>query len=265
MVNLKRSLAPITPDAWEFIDKEARRVLKLKLSARKAVDFVGPKGIKYAAVNTGRRTALEDKAEGASIFQRQVLPLVEVEIPFRLHLEELEAFVRGAEDVNIDNLLESANELARIENKAIFFGMDSAGISGLVNSSGQTLDTPATGLISSVAEGINNLVKAGVNGPYTLLLGPELYHSLYTRNDRGYPLEKRISDIIGGDILFTPDLEGYGLLLSKRGGDFELIVGQDIAIGFSGQFGDELEFFLLESFTFRVNTPEAAVVLKATD
>jgi uncharacterized linocin/CFP29 family protein len=56
-------------------------------------------------------------------------------------------------------------------------------------------------------------------------------------------------------------LEGQGLLVPQDNEDFEFVSGQDISIGFSQQKGSKLEFFLTESFTFRVNAPEAAVVL----
>ena len=51
---LKRSLAPITPEAWEQIDEEAKRVLRLHLAGRKLVDVDGPYGWQHGAVNTGR-------------------------------------------------------------------------------------------------------------------------------------------------------------------------------------------------------------------
>ncbi len=51
---LKRSLAPIVPAAWAMIDEEAKRVLEQNLAGRRLVDFDGPHGWEYAAVNTGR-------------------------------------------------------------------------------------------------------------------------------------------------------------------------------------------------------------------
>jgi len=42
---LKRNHAPITPEAWEQIDGEAKRVLQLNLAGRKLVDFDGPHGV----------------------------------------------------------------------------------------------------------------------------------------------------------------------------------------------------------------------------
>ncbi|HPC23846.1 MAG TPA: family 1 encapsulin nanocompartment shell protein, partial [Phycisphaerae bacterium] len=65
-----------------------------------------------------------------------------------------------------------------------------------------------------------------------------------------------------GDILWSPALDG-GLLLSKRGGDFEMTVGQDIVIGYAHHDRYKVELYLTESFTFRVLEPLAAVALRA--
>ena len=61
---LKRSHAPITPEAWKQIDAEAKRVLQINLAGRKLVDFDGPHGWQYAAVNTGRLTIGTDDGLG---------------------------------------------------------------------------------------------------------------------------------------------------------------------------------------------------------
>ena len=44
MNHLLRELAPITDEAWEQIDAEARRSLKHYLAARRLMDFEGPLG-----------------------------------------------------------------------------------------------------------------------------------------------------------------------------------------------------------------------------
>jgi uncharacterized linocin/CFP29 family protein len=51
------------------------------------------------------------------------------------------------------------------------------------------------------------------------------------------------------------------LLVASRGGDVELTVGQDFAIGYHSRTVAEISLFLTESFTFRVITPEALVGL----
>jgi uncharacterized linocin/CFP29 family protein len=56
----------------------------------------------------------------------------------------------------------------------------------------------------------------------------------------------------------VPGLDGV-VVLSLRGGDFVLEVGQDLAIGYSAHDAQSVSLYLEESFSFRVNTPEAAI------
>jgi uncharacterized linocin/CFP29 family protein len=264
MSNLNRNLAPIPKGAWEFIEEEANEILTAKLAGRKVVDFVGPKGIDYAAVNTGRRVEVDSPVEGVKSSKRQVLPLVEIEIPFKLDLNELEALARGAEDVDSDPVREAAEKVADVENKVIFSGLEDPQIEGILEAADQS-PVPAneeTGLVSPAAKGITKLVDEGVEGPYNLLLGSELYSLLYKLDGEGYPLYKKLVEMIQGDIISVPELDDKGLLVPVRDGDFELIAGQDLAIGYKQQVGDEVEFFFTESFSFRVYSPEAAIILE---
>ncbi|WP_018247243.1 family 1 encapsulin nanocompartment shell protein [Orenia marismortui] len=264
MSNLKRSLAPITEEAWQFIDQEARERLAIKLKGRKFVDFVGPKGIEFAAVNTGRRVVLNDSSEdGISYSKRHVLPLIELEVPFTMKVEEIDSLVRGAEDVDTDSLAEAVKKIATAENNAIFYGLNEAKINGILDESPYDIvNIGEEGLVSAVAEGVQNLIKEDVEGPYSLLLGPDVYSLLYKLDDKGYPIKKRLEELLEGEVVPVPELKNKGLLISNRGEDFKLIVGQDMSIGFKEQKGEEIEFFLTESFTFRIDAPEAAIVLE---
>ena len=50
-------------------------------------------------------------------------------------------------------------------------------------------------------------------------------------------------------------------MLTTRGGDFELDIGQDISIGYLSHTETAVRLYLQESFTFLPLTAEAAVVL----
>lgn len=50
-------------------------------------------------------------------------------------------------------------------------------------------------------------------------------------------------------------------MLTTRTGDFELDIGQDISIGYSSHSSTAVELYFLESFTFRLLTTEAVIVL----
>ncbi len=51
--------------------------------------------------------------------------------------------------------------------------------------------------------------------------------------------------------------------MSQRGGDFLFEAGEDLSIGYDSDNADVVELYLVESFTFRVLTDDAAVALTA--
>jgi uncharacterized linocin/CFP29 family protein len=103
--------------------------------------------------------------------------------------------------------------------------------------------------------------KAGIGGPFALVLGTEPYQWLMAGEPNAYPLRKRVEALVSGGIHWSPVLQG-GAVLSRRGGDFELTVGQDLAIGYKLHNAREVELYFAESFTFRVLEPAAAVALE---
>lgn len=51
-------------------------------------------------------------------------------------------------------------------------------------------------------------------------------------------------------------------MISRRGGDFLLTIGQDFSIGYTSHNKDTVELYLTESMTFQVLEPAAAVEFK---
>jgi uncharacterized linocin/CFP29 family protein len=66
--------------------------------------------------------------------------------------------------------------------------------------------------------------------------------------------------ILGGPVMWAPAVEG-AIVISQRGGDYDLEVGEDFSIGYSGADGSTVKLYLEETFTFRINSPDAAVPL----
>ena len=62
--------------------------------------------------------------------------------------------------------------------------------------------------------------------------------------------------------MWAPALEEGAVLLSTRGGDFELTVGQDLSVGYAKHTDSEVELFITESFTFRVLENKAAILIR---
>lgn len=264
MNNLHRDLAPISASAWEEIDKEAARTLRLKLAGRKLVDFVGPHGPSFGAVNTGRMHTIEKgPIAGVSAWRREVLPLVQITTDFSLSRDEIDSVERGSDDPDLDAVKDAATRIAQAEDAAIFHGYPAGGIRGM---SERTPHKPISIPKSYdeypkiVAEAIRILRTAGVEGPYALALGNRCFENLSQATDDGYPVLKVVKNLIDGPVVWAPAVNG-AVVLSTRGGDFELTVGRDLSVGYKSHDASKIDLYLTETLTFRALTPEAAVTL----
>jgi uncharacterized linocin/CFP29 family protein len=263
--HLLRDLAPISDRAWRLIDAEATRSLKHYLAARRLVDFAGPLGWQASAVDLGRVEQLPaGPAPGADAARRRVLPLVELRIPFSLGRDELENAERGIDDLDLAAVIDASRTAALAEDHAIFNGYASGGITGLGPSSPHapiTITDDYGAYPTQVAKAVEILRSAAVGGPYAIGMGTRCYTGVVESTEHGgYPVFEHLSRILGGSVVWVPAVEG-AVVMSERGGDYEITVGEDFSVGYRSATAEAVDFYLEESFTFRVNTREAAVVL----
>jgi uncharacterized linocin/CFP29 family protein len=265
MDDLHRKLAPISKEAWLAVDEEAKKHLTVSLGGRKIVDFVGPLGWDFSAVTIGEVDEIAVQPEpGVMAGLRRVQPLVELRAPFELSRRELENISRGSKDPDLEPVRRAARAVALAEDRAIFHGYPAASITGLFEASAEnaltlTRDYQKYPLV--VSEGLARLHANGVGGPYSLALGPDCYKGLTgTATSGGYPVLEHVQRLIDGKVFWAPGVNG-ALLASVRGGDFELVVGRDLSIGYESHSNDAVRLYLQESLTFRVLSPEAAVPL----
>lgn len=265
MNDLLRHLAPISSAAIKEIEQEARQTLKLTLAGRKLVDFVGPLGWGASSIDLGQTSAAnEPPVEGAAARIRRVQPLVELRVPFELSRAELEVIGRGGKDADLQPVTEAARKIAFAEDRAIFHGYPAGGIEGLGGAAAHTTMTLTDDYVQYpivVAEALSKMRNAGVAGPYGIALGPRCYTGLTeTTTSGGYRLFDHVQRLLDGPVVWAPGVDG-AVVVSLRGGDFELTVGQDMSIGYLAHTATSVQLYLQESFTFRVLAAEAAVPL----
>lgn len=227
------------------------------------MDVEGPKGTDFSAVGTGHLQRIEPPGEGIQASQRIAMQLVELRVPFELTRQAIDDVERGAEDSDWDPLKEAARRIAFAEDHAVFEGYAAGGIQGIrAGTSNPVIPLPANvdAYPAAVAQAVSWLRLAGVNGPYTLVLGAKPYTAVSGGSEEGYPVLQHIHRLVDGDIVWAPAIEG-GFVLTTRGGDFELDLGQDFSIGYLSHTASAVELYLQETFTFRLLTTEAAVAL----
>jgi len=194
-----------------------------------------------------------------------VKALVELRVPFELDRQQIDDVERGANDSDWQPAKDAARQIAFTEDRAIFDGYAAGGITGIRQGTSNpimTLPADVRDYPEAVAQALSQLRLVGVNGPYSVLLGADAYTALAETSDHGYPVLEHVKRLINGDIIWAPAITG-AFVLTTRGGDFDLHIGQDISIGYSSHTDSVVRLYLQETLTFLLLTSEAAVAMAA--
>lgn len=266
MNNLHRELAPISDAAWAQIEEETTRTIKRYLAGRRVVDVPPSGGIALPGVATGHLVSINPPAEGIVANQREVKAFAELRVPFELSRQDIDDVERGSDDSDWQPAKDAAKTLAFAEDRAIFDGYKAANIQGIREGTSnpiKSLPDDVRDYPDGVAQALAQLRLVGVNGPYSVVLGASQYTALAETRDHGYPVLEHVKRIVDGGLVWAPAIDG-AFVLSTRGGDFELNIGQDVSIGYLSHTDKIVRLYLQETFTFRVLTSEASVALSAS-
>jgi uncharacterized linocin/CFP29 family protein len=259
---LRKSFAPFSDAVWEELTRRTKQVLENYLTARKFADINGPNGLELGGISTGRLAVPPNQSgEGVNYGLREFLPLTEVRKPFELDQWELDNIERGAKDINLSSLENAARQMAGFEENAIYQGFQPAIIAGMDEAAqGNPVKLPAdtNAFIKEVGNQIINFKSKAVQGPYTLVINESEWLELIKLSE-GYPIQKQLKYVLGGNVLIS-HFNKNSYLLSQRGGDYELVIGQDYTLGYDNHTNRKVKLFITGSLTFRVLSPEAIVV-----
>ncbi|MDR2780834.1 MAG: bacteriocin family protein [Synergistaceae bacterium] len=260
-----RDLAPLSGAALKEIDAQAARTLRANLAARRFADIKGPYGWSYSGVPSGTLDSLQKDGE-VGFGVRGVTPLVETRVEFGLSAIGMHDIDRGRANPDLTAVEKAAAAIAEFEDKAVFDGFAKAGIKGLKDGSeNPALElTPSdpSALLKEVIGAIDrSKTELSISGPFAIVGGKAFRGALSALAGNRTLLEllKKSTDI--DEFIYSP-LVPEGYLISKRGGDFELTLGGDFVVGYHSRTGDTLNFYLAESFSYRILEPRAYTPLK---
>ena len=268
MNNLHRELAPVSDAAWASIEAEARRTFEQHVAGRRVVDVTGPEGPTLASVGTGHLAEIEppgEEAAGILAWLRSAQQLVQLRVPFTVSRLDVDNVERGALDSDWQPVKDAARQIAFAEDRAVFDGYPAAGITGVRRSTSNpvlTLPAEPREYPTVISQAVSALRLAGVSGPYCLLLSASAYTLVSETSDYGYPIRDHLARVVDGEIIWAPAIDG-AFLLTGRGGDYELRLGQDLSIGYLSHDSEYVQLYFQESLTFLAYTAEASVALNA--
>lgn len=256
-------LAPITDAAWAEIEREADFTFRLHRAGRRVVDVSGPLGPDIVSAGTEDAGEIDPPA-GVQARVRGVRPFVELRVPFSIDRRTVDDAESGAHETDWDPVKIAARTLAMTEDRTIFEGWPEVGITGLrhgtVNQH-RNLPPDVVRYPEVISRALTELRLSGVAGGYALLLGVDVHARADESTDHGHPVRDHLVRILGeGKVIGAPAIRG-GALVSCRGGDFELGLGQDLSIGYLGHDDDRIRLYLQETFTFSLYGPRAVVTL----
>ncbi|MFW5799459.1 MAG: family 1 encapsulin nanocompartment shell protein [Spirochaetota bacterium] len=256
---LKRNASPINDIAWEEIDDQARDIFNTNLTARRFVDVEGPKGFDYSAVNLGKLNVPDNQDSKEVMYGiRKVSPLIETRIIFELDLWELDNIARGDKDPDLGAVEEAAKKMAHFEDKAIYNGFKAGNIIGIDECVEHKISiTKIEDYPEYVSEAIIKLKQDGIEGPYSLVINPIDWNHI-TKYAQAYPLRKRITELVSGEPIISTDIKG-AYVVSLRGGDYSLTLGQDLSIGYESHTGSKVRLFMMETFAFNIYESKAII------
>ncbi len=260
---LNRESSPIAPAIWNQIDTEFTALLSQRLKLRGTVDFT-PVPFETDAIPTGNLTSLKSEG-GLEVQMRVPLSMVEIRHEFELPKKVVEEFKRDKPDFDDAVFKKVANAFSNAENNVILSGLKEANIEGiLANIPYKPIKAKDTkGLIDAVSSMLGAFGSEFVSGPYKLILSTSTLIKLVGESEGGVSVKDRLEAMLGQDFFVVCEAMGNDkiLALSQRGGDFTLYNGLDVSIGYVGEKKDSFTLFMMESCSFRVMSPEAALLI----
>lgn len=256
---LNRSQAPIGGEFWKTLDEAAVEAARAILTARRFLDVEGPYGVGLTAIEVGDDGALrEETPRRASLITGRVLPVPLLRKSFRVSVRRLAAHQQG-QPLDLNAVESAAEDLAESEEELLYQGEPAAGLVGLLTAPGRleavarTWETVEMAL-EDVLAAVTKLGKAGFRGPYALALSPERFNSLFRLYEDSNLFQLKHFNKICARGVFKAPIEG-GVVVDPHAA--KIIVGQDLAVGFSHSDGTHHHLYLTESLVLRVDDPGA--------
>lgn len=261
---LNKTKAPFGNVVWEEIDKTLNEYLSKRLNLRSVIDFNDTYDFDTDSISTKKISTLKND-NGLTISKREPISMVEIKKIFSLSKNVIQDIQRGMSDYDDSSLREVSNDFSQIENSIILSGLSGANIDGIItNSEIKSIEVKSTkDILAGVAKAMGVFNKEFVSGTFKLVVSSQTLGKLYTEFFDGFSVKTKLDDILGSNEIIVNQTIGddKALLISQRGGDFEFYSGLDVCVGFEKELDESIELFLLQTLSFRVINPEAAILL----
>ena len=267
MEYLNRQASGISETLWELIDSAACSAARSLLTGRKFLSMDGAYGLGLTALELGADKIAHIENHEASVVMGRAVSVPMLRRSCLMSIRRIQAHLHMGQPLDLSPIETAAEAVARLEETLIYYGNSEFGLEGLMNAVGSA--NVAVGdwhqldeAVNDVLAAVNTLDQSGFHGPYALSMSPYLYNKLFRRYECTNMLQlehlRRLCE--GG--LFKAPIEGAVLVDPHAG---VLVLGQDLATGFTINDGVHYHMFAVESLVLKLQEPKAICTLSATN
>ncbi|MHB1214060.1 MAG: family 1 encapsulin nanocompartment shell protein [Thiobacillus sp.] len=264
MNHLNRQQAPFPDAIWALIDAAAIHAAKPLLTGRRFLEVEGPYGLGLTALEVGADDYCRDPGEGeaGAILSRAVaVPMLRKSC--RISARRLAAHLEKGLPLNLTEVADAAEAVARREEEFLYVGQADFGLEGLLTARGhrevQGADWSSLDFaLNNVLAAITTLDKAGFHGPYAFALPPAQYNNLFRHYEHTDLLQIEHLKSLCTLGVYKAAVDRPVVVDGHAGA---LVLGQDFQVGYAGSDGIHYQLFVCESVVLRLDEPEAICVL----
>ncbi|KAB7705979.1 bacteriocin [Bacillus aerolatus] len=268
--------SPLTDQDFASLDQTVIDAARRQLVGRRFIELYGPLGRGIQSVSND---IFVENHEAKMAFQSAFDPEIEsskrVNYTIPMLYKDFVLYWRDLEqtkvlDIPIDFSVaaNAARDVAILEDQMIFHGSKEFDIPGLMNVKGRLTHLignwyESGSAFQDIVDARNKLLEMNHNGPYALVLSPELYSLLHRVHKDTNVLEiEHVRELITDGVFQSPVLKGKtGVIVNTGRNNLDLAVSEDFETAYLGEEGMNHPFRVYETVVLRIKRPSAICTL----
>jgi uncharacterized linocin/CFP29 family protein len=269
--------APLTDAEFIQLEKTVVEAARRQLVGRRFIELYGPLGRGVQSIPNDIFTEnFEAKMDFQGSFDAVIESSKRVNLTIPLLYKDFVLYWRDLEqakvlDIPIDfsPAANAARDVANLEDQMIFHGAREFDIPGLMNVPGRLTHLidewyESGNAFQDIVDARNKLLEMNHNGPFALVLSPELYSLIHRVHRDTNVLEiEHIRELVTAGVFQSPVLKGRtGVLVNTGRNNFDLAVSEDFDTAYLGEEGMNHPFRVFETAVLRIKRPSAICTLE---
>ncbi|MGG1573461.1 family 1 encapsulin nanocompartment shell protein [Fictibacillus sp. NRS-1165] len=271
--------SPLSGQDWSQLNETVINAARKQLVGRRFIELYGPLGRGVQSIFNDIFTEnVEAKMDFQGSFDTEIESSKRVNYTIPLIYKDFVLYWRDLEqaknlDIPIDfsPAANAARDVAVSEDQLIFHGSKEFDIPGLMNVKGRLTQLVGNwyesgNAFQDIVEARSKLLEMNHNGPFALVLSPELYSLLHRVHKDTNVLEiEHVRELVTDGVFQSPVLKGKtGVILNTGKNNLDLAVSEDFETAYLGDEGMNHPFRVYETVVLRIKRPSAICTLEDT-